>query len=403
MLVKLPFNATKSVAGTGGDVTFAFKDEWAQAYKRAMPGSGNPPPVLVRELKRLVIDHAITIVQANGAGAVKLADLPFLMQYTLLRNFERRSSTVMYDAVDGQALRQLEYIRGEGILPRRSISPNNDSDIGANSSGSAVTTSVTIRLVIYFDRPSARASNGKGWALSAFHTGGLEVRVGSIASVFADANLSITSHTISLAAECAEVSSVAAGEDYRVRYQTGKTTETGAVTAFELDAGVYEYIGWCPGKIGNTIPGGHAYTLLTKLDGSRYDFQPEFDQLTGAKLMERFWMQGGDMALRDSNSPLGVSGVFVPLTWIPRNAESDFPYLLAREGKIKFDLDTGSSLSNPHRFLTVERRIVDDEEHRTAAGRVGIVTGSTEAKPHSDPASTRERALMFRREIKAAG
>lgn len=396
MMVHIDYpRAALSVANAGGTVSFDMS-EFSNDFSRTDPASKQ---VWHRHVRRIIVDTTFNVVATDGAGAVKILDLPALYTFDLARNKADRGNTLMLDNLPGDKLLVLEYLRGDGMLPRAAVSPSSTADIAANSSGSTVTTAVTLRQVIYLDKPTAKNNKGRAWALSAFARGELTVKVGSIASVWGDSHLSLSSHTVTISLECSESTSIQAGEDFVYKVAEAQTGQTGAVTAFDqVDGGVIDCLVWHVRRIGNG--GGETGSYLSKVDGSKYGLEQEFRNRTGAELIEKAWRNGLDLALRQSsNAIFGTSYKAVPLVFVPRHG-SDFENLLVRPGKLKFDLDAGTTLANPHCFIVGYRRGYSAKEHQQAARSAGVVV-TAPAKPEivgpapSNPAKTAIVAHYF--------
>lgn len=360
--------AALSVANAGGTVAFDM-GEFANEFVRTKNGQ-----TVYRHLRRIVVDSTFNVVVTDGGGAVKIIDLPALYTFDLVRNKGDRGNTLMYDRMPGDKLLVLEHLRGDGLMPRNSVSPSATADIAANSSGSTVTTAVTLRQVIYLDKPTAKNPKGKAWALSAFARGELSVTVGSIASLWADSHMSLSSHTVTISLECSEHTSLQTGEDFYYKVAEAQSGQTGSVTAFDqIDGGTIDTLVWHVRKIGNS--GGEDGSKLSVVDGSKYGLEAEFRSRTGAELIEKAWRSGLDLALRQSSLALfGSSYKAVPLVFVPRHA-SDFEAILntPKGSKVKFDLNTGSTLANPHAFIVGYRRGYNAQEHAQAARSAGVV------------------------------
>jgi hypothetical protein len=378
-------NQTQEFESAGSEVEFKFDKIMG---KKVIDGKFTHPLAVV-------ISSTFTVVQAANSPAIKGYDLAALFNVTLQRD-AGQSDTIMLPDIPGDLIQYVSILRSGGGIVAFEL----PADIDASVPGDEQTR--TVKLHIFFDRPHQQEHfrhDNVSW-LGAFENGLLKVRVGNIASVYAENKFSIKSaatRTVSAELQCITKDAPQIGQDLRWQIIQSRTSENGNVAALGFPKGVYELMLWAPRKFGNS--GSENEAKLTKFSGATGGESILLpDHWTGEDYNDAYARAGAWLARLDTSSPVGLrKGVVIKA--IPPFAPR-FQEQFVASNPFDVNIEVDGTITNNHRILIIRLALPSAVEDARNAGRACIEGGFSAHIVAGCGPTTRERGLMLARVLK---
>jgi hypothetical protein len=264
---RFPLGDQKTVATTGNVITWLLA---TLPLTRMVNGGAK-----FAHVRGFELTFVLNIVSANGAAALAVVDIMRLITAT---QFFRNNQLLRIRPATGAQWRIWNGSTANGV--DRSIDPNATA-VPANSSGSPVTTAITVRVPFFLYGPGLADEDTFVWPTGAYQKGSLQITTGNPTTVWGT-NYTLTgTNTVDCDFFLGANDYLHFGADLEL-YNLDNSITSG--TSFtQIDSGAYFAIIVASEKAG----GGDDHTLYTSLDSLQY-FPDRLPTQSGKQLRADF-------------------------------------------------------------------------------------------------------------------